>query len=61
MSRKRKEKEAFKNVSTIDAFLDRIKNSNENMKYLMDNYFNDDTIEESINSLNNMKNTNNAY
>lgn len=58
MSRKRKEREAFKNVCSIEDFLDKVKNSNENMNYLINNYFNDDTIEESIKCLNHLKNTN---
>lgn len=58
MSRKRKEKEAFKNVSSIDEFLDRVKNNSENLNYLTNNYFNDDTIEQSIKCLNNIKDTN---
>ena len=58
MSKKRKIKEAFKNVNSIDIFLDRVKNNNENMNYLINNYFNNDTIELAIKSLNNIKNTN---
>ena len=58
MSRSRKEKEAFKNVFSIEKFLEQIKNSNENMKYLINNYFDDNTIEVAINSLNNLKKSN---
>lgn len=58
MSKPRKLKEAFKNVNSIDIFLDRVKNNNENMNYLINNYFNNDTIELAIKSLNNIKNTN---
>lgn len=58
MSRTRKEKEAFKNVFSIEDFLDRIKSSNENIKCLTNNYFNDDTIEVAIACLNNIKNNN---
>ena len=61
MSRTRKEKEAFKNVFSIDNFLERIINNNENMNYLMDNYFNDDTIEVAMNSLKNLKKTDKEY
>ncbi len=58
MSKPRKEKEAFKNVFSIDDFLDKVKNSNDNMNYLMNNYFNNDTIQESMNCLKHLTETN---
>ena len=55
MSKPRKPKEAFKNVNSIDRFIEIIKNNDDNLKFLIDNYFNDDTLETAILSLSRIK------
>ena len=55
MSAKRKEREAFKNIYSVESFLERIKNSNENTRYLLNSFFNDNTIDESIKCIKNIR------
>lgn len=55
MSKPRKPKEAFKNVNNIDRFIEIIKNNEDNLNCLVDNYFNSDMVETAIVSLNKIK------
>ncbi len=55
MERPRKEKEAFKDINTIEEFLTSIESNDLNLKYLYDNYFNNDTLETALTSINNLK------
>ena len=55
MDRPRKEKEAFKDINKIDKFLEVIESNNENLSYLVDNYFYDNNIEIAINCLKALK------
>lgn len=55
MSKPRKPKEAFKNVNSINRFIEIIKNNEDNLNCLIDNYFNGEMIETAIVSLNRIK------
>jgi len=55
MSKPRKPREAFKNVNSINRFIEIIKNNEDNLNCLIDNYFNGEMIETAIVSLNRIK------